>query len=96
METTQDKEVSLMVTELLGKEGFKRSYLDSNKVTPRPDSCINIVEDIIEAFSDNNNIKTCDSCRQLVADIISNHLGGGLSTEKLTEGTQYAEHKKII
>jgi hypothetical protein len=88
-----------VINQLLGKDGYKRSYLAPD--TEKSYLCINIVEDIIGAFS-NNNVKTCDSCRQLVADIISAYLvntarRGGLLTTQLTEkDTQFAKHKEII
>ena len=59
-----------MVTNILGKEQYK-SYPFEHRIN----SCINTVESIIETFS-NDNTKTCNNCRRLVADIISLHLLG--------------------
>jgi hypothetical protein len=88
-----------VVNQVYKKDSYKRSYSEANTATNKLDSCINIVEEIIRAFSDNDI--TCKDCRKLVADIISVHLvntarEGGLSTSQLTEETQYVSHIENI
>jgi 5-methylcytosine-specific restriction endonuclease McrA len=62
-----------MAIRVLEEDAYK-SY-QRKPVDTKVNSCVNVVEDIIETFSSKN--KTCKNCRKLVADIISFHLVGG-------------------